>query len=161
MMDESFIVSKSKPVRKPKTKGLYFLIKSKKIVYVGKGNDIRNRIEKHINNRKWIFDRYFILTSGSPKQELLKMETMYIEKYRPIYNKLSNPDFHSSKKNEWLDYLCIEENVADIAKELGLDFGIVNNIIKSKRRKKDAHYYNVTGYVRSRIEYDVKFIQTK
>lgn len=152
MIDESFIVSKSKPVRKPKTTGLYFLIKSKKIVYVGKGNDIRNRIEAHIGNKKLLFDRYFILTSGSPKQELLKMETEYIEKYRPIYNKLSNPDFHSGRKKEWFDYLSIAENAADISKELGLKFGIVNGIIKSKRKIKDAYYYNVTGFVRSRIE---------
>jgi len=71
--------SKAKP-----SQGVYFLIQSKEIVYIGQTTNILRRINSHIRKRKFHFDRYAFISL--PKESLEATEKLYIKKFRPKYN---------------------------------------------------------------------------
>ncbi len=75
----------------PIIKGVYFLINNtEQIVYIGKSKDCYNRIKTHKVNNGKLFTRYFIFDTGDADMGLI--ETEYINKFKPFYNKLDNPD---------------------------------------------------------------------
>ena len=64
--------------------GIYFLIKDKIIVYIGKAIDITSRVRKHIMENQKDFDevRYIEIEES----ELTYEEKYYISLYSPKYN---------------------------------------------------------------------------
>lgn len=67
-----------------KTKGIYYLYKDNKVVYVGQSNFCEKRIFDH-NNKN--FDEYQIIELlFHTDNELNDLETIEIIKYKPLYN---------------------------------------------------------------------------
>lgn len=148
MIDHNKIIGNAVDIRRPKKiRGIYFLIYKKKIIYIGSGFDIRTRIEEHIQNKKKRFDSYYILKRDLKRLQLAREEAQYIQHYKPIHNRTSNPDYHEGKKPIWFKYLTVEPNIAEISRSLNIPFQIVNGIILEKRKKKDEYYYSVTEYL--------------
>lgn len=67
---------------------VYFLLKNKKIVYVGQTTNGLNRIKQHLLDCNKDFDDFKILKCD--ESELEELESNYIIKYNPIYNKHLN-----------------------------------------------------------------------
>lgn len=97
---EEEIINKSIPAPKPLV-GIYFLIRDKEIVYVGKSSNINARITEHSKtNSDKDFDSFsYILlpeefldynmeydVDGRGNQALDNLEGLYILKYNPEYN---------------------------------------------------------------------------
>lgn len=82
------ILLKNTPLDKVNTTGVYFLIKDKKIVYVGKTENGISRIFAHKDKD---FDSYSFF--NIPKSDLDWVESINIIHYKPTYNK----QFISSK----------------------------------------------------------------
>ncbi|UII80022.1 hypothetical protein [Flagellimonas sp. CMM7] len=133
--------------KKPKINGLYFLISSKVIVYIGSGNDVYKRIAAHKQTRVKRFSKYFILETKEKALQLYNMETEYIAKWKPIYNKTSNPDYHNNTKPLWFIYISQDKSIADISKGLEIPFQKLSGIIKGKRMLRDETYYKVEKYM--------------
>ena len=72
----------------PKETFVYFLLKNKKIVYVGQTTNGLNRIKEHLLNCNKDFDDFKILKCD--ESELNELENNYIIKYNPKYNKNLN-----------------------------------------------------------------------
>lgn len=73
-------------------RGIYFLISEAVVVYIGKSNNIAQRMVSHTKNEDKEFDRVFILTIPEDKS-LSEYEWPYIAKFDPKYNFQSNePD---------------------------------------------------------------------
>jgi hypothetical protein len=68
---------------------VYFLLKDKKIVYVGQTTNGFERIKQHLLDYKKDFDDYKILKCE--ESELDELENKYIIKYNPKYNSYVNP----------------------------------------------------------------------
>lgn len=79
------IIARSKNI---KTQiGVYFLISSGKIVYVGQTTNLAYRLGTHLNSNK-TFDRYSFININ--EGELLEVEKRYIKKMKPKYNIIHN-----------------------------------------------------------------------
>lgn len=66
-----------------KIRGVYFLYRGDKLVYIGSSQDIINRIPTHFKTKE--FDSYkYIEINGTIK--VAKIETELIRKYKPDYN---------------------------------------------------------------------------
>ncbi len=78
------IIKGSKKLSQYNICGIYFLIKNKIIVYIGKAIDIPSRVRRHIMENQKDFDevRYIELEES----ELAHKEKYYIFLYRPEYN---------------------------------------------------------------------------
>ena len=71
-----------------KTRGIYFLIKNKEIVYIGSSDYIQQRIIAHNKKEKINFDYFSIKKYIMVTDEKLRLiEAEYILNYKPIYNK--------------------------------------------------------------------------
>ena len=79
---EADIVAASIPARA--ACGIYFLIKDKKVVYVGKSTDLFSRISDH--KRKTGFDSFSFLPCE--RGDLDRLEMAYILALMPKYNRL-------------------------------------------------------------------------
>jgi len=77
---------------------IYFLIKNKKVVYVGKSRNVIGRIGKHILDGLKDFNAcaYIEITSEF-KKDMGFLEYTYIKKFRPKYNN----QYKDSKPNKW------------------------------------------------------------
>lgn len=64
--------------------GIYFLIKSGQIVYVGQSKWVHTRLREHIHKAVKNFDSYFI--QYCQIDELTMLESIYIARYQPKYN---------------------------------------------------------------------------
>lgn len=75
--------------------GIYLLKQGEKVVYVGSSEKVETRITQHQNDSSKTFDSYQVI--GCKESELCNLESYYIEKYKPIYNKKSRiankPDY--------------------------------------------------------------------
>jgi len=148
MKSKEEIIKNAINIRRPKKiNGIYFLIKSKQIVYVGSGSDIRTRIESHILDKKKKFDSYYILENDLKRLSLSRLEADYIREHKPIFNRTANPDYHEGKRLVWFKYLTVKPNIAEISRELDINFQIVNGIIKENRKKKDVYFERVVKYL--------------
>jgi len=77
---ETQIVSKA--FTETNTTGIYFLIKNKKIVYVGQSVSVYKRILEHVDKD---YDSYYWIKC--PKNKLNSVEALYIHLFKPILNK--------------------------------------------------------------------------
>lgn len=66
---------------------VYFLTYEGELVYIGKTNNLFNRLSAHIAENKKTFDDYFIAIFDTDSDSLIHIERIYIEKYTPMYNK--------------------------------------------------------------------------
>ncbi|MEG0906993.1 MAG: GIY-YIG nuclease family protein [Cellulosilyticaceae bacterium] len=66
---------------------VYFLTYEGELVYIGKTNNIFNRLSAHILEGKKKFDDYCIAIFDTDSDNLTHIERIYIEKYLPMYNK--------------------------------------------------------------------------
>jgi hypothetical protein len=65
---------------------IYFLIKDRVVVYVGKTSSCINRIKAHKQKHKIAFDSFSFVEAT--KANVDKMEVLYIKMLEPIHNKL-------------------------------------------------------------------------
>lgn len=75
--------------------GVYFLMKNRKVVYVGQSVHIPSRIDAHLKNcdtitRDGFFDTYTYIECQPEHMDM--MEAYFIKKFKPIYN-VANPAF--------------------------------------------------------------------
>lgn len=88
MLEKEDILIKKESKKNIRKRGVYFLIKGDDIVYVGKSIDIHDRIKTHIKDKDKPFDYYsYIVLNNYEEKELYILESKYILKYRPLYNK--------------------------------------------------------------------------
>ncbi|WP_431129688.1 hypothetical protein [Flagellimonas flava] len=107
--------------------GVYFLIREKEIIYIGSGRDVHSRIRMHSKNRRMRFSHYTILEMSKKKR--LLMEKQYIEKFRPLFNFMSNPDYQDGKK-EVLRIFLTKFNSAKEVKELcGVNEDVIGKVV--------------------------------
>ncbi len=79
--------------------GIYFLIKNKKVVYVGQSNNVIRRIGKHIEDSIKKFDAVtYIEIKDKYKADMGHIEWTYIQRLQPEYNKQHNG---TSLDNRW------------------------------------------------------------
>lgn len=76
------IISKSTPYQP--TCGVYFLMHKDTIVYVGQSVNVYRRTDGHLKAK--LFDRITVIEC--PKEDLDRVERLYIEKFKPALNKL-------------------------------------------------------------------------
>ena len=77
--------------------GVYFLIKNKKVVYVGQSNNVIRRIGKHIEDGIKEFDACtYIEIKGKYIDDMGHIEWTYIQRLQPEYNK-------QHKNKDWTD----------------------------------------------------------
>lgn len=87
-------------------KGLYYLYKNNKIVYIGmSSSNVMDRILKHYNEKLKDFDSYtIILKPNASDKELLLLEKNAIKKHLPNYNIV-----HKTQKQTDIDYEFAKE----------------------------------------------------
>ena len=86
MLSHDSIVKASEPI--VGRHGVYFLIKNKKIIYVGKSNNVIRRIGKHIGDGEKDFDAVTYIEI--PKRyvaDAFHIELSYIQRIKPKENK--------------------------------------------------------------------------
>ena len=132
--------------KKPKINGLYFLIWANEIVYVGSSNDVHKRLATHKKHPVQKYNKYAIIETREKGLALNRMERDIIREWKPIYNKNANPDYHDGSKPIWFAYISQDKTIAEIAREVDIEFGKVNQIIKGKRKKRDGLYEKVERY---------------
>ena len=66
---------------------VYFLTYEGELVYIGKTNNLFNRLSAHIAENKKTFDDYCIAIFDTNSESLTHIERIYIEKHLPMYNK--------------------------------------------------------------------------
>ena len=93
------------PTRKS---GIYFLIKDGHVVYVGQSQNIAARLGGH-GLRFRDFDSYYF-THCDP-EELNKMESAYIKKLSPKWNKKRPSDYHLGRSMVEKDYTQFRETI--------------------------------------------------
>lgn len=99
IIEEDTIVSTANAKRKLCFCGIYFLINKHKIVYVGKTKVGFSRIAQHIKDKEFDSFNYFECI----EEELDSLETYYIIKFKPKYNKSANENLFSLN---WLNTIC-------------------------------------------------------
>ncbi len=85
MKNKQDIINISTPVTHF-TIGVYFLLHENEIVYIGQTKFGLSRVFNHVKNK--IFDKYSFIECGI--DELNQLESAYIIKYNPKYNKAIN-----------------------------------------------------------------------
>jgi excinuclease UvrABC nuclease subunit len=149
--------------RKPHISGIYFLIKNEEIIYIGQAHNVHSRIYTHRKNKRLNFDSYKIIEIKSFKGllNLCALEKAYIEKYKPKFNKLHNPDYINNVKPLWFGFLTFYKSYVEVSKESGVDVNTVRNIINYKRIKQDNKYKKVSSVIMRRINSNPKSILIK
>ena len=64
--------------------GIYFLLKGRSVIYVGKSEDVEHRIGQHRSRRKIDFDAVYMIEC--PVSEMARLEARYIRSLRPPLN---------------------------------------------------------------------------
>lgn len=95
--------------------GLYYLSIDGSIVYIGKTTNIDRRIKAHIAEDVKVFDgvSFYPIPNTS---DMGILELLYIDKYKPIYNKKDNNKTTSTFKNENITLDNFEKFSIDIIK---------------------------------------------
>lgn len=84
-----------------KTPGIYFLVHEKVVVYVGQSVNVYGRAFTHTDK---VFDSVYYLPC--PENELLKLESQWIAKLKPIYNMTGELRKRHKHKRITLDWLA-------------------------------------------------------
>jgi len=74
----------SNPIKDVFFPGVYYLIKDKEVVYVGKSMNVYGRISVHISERTKDFDRFYV--RPCKQNELSDLELKEILRFQPRYN---------------------------------------------------------------------------
>jgi hypothetical protein len=69
----------------PRLRGVYFLIKEGKIVYIGKSPMFPRRLGEHLKTKQ--IDAYYLLPFDGTDAELALLERRYIHRLQPFLNK--------------------------------------------------------------------------
>jgi len=90
ILDKQHILKIKKEYKRKKFRGIYFLIKEDKIVYVGSSTDIMSRIVTHKEiDKKKDFDSYsYILLEKHTIKEMHSLEVKYIRNMLPKLNRI-------------------------------------------------------------------------
>ena len=132
------------------TNGIYFLIQTDRIIYVGTARNCERRIRTHMKNTQKQFNRTFILPVDIfDEYGTSRLEKHYIRKFKPIFNKRSNPDFIKGKNRVWYSYITNFDSYEKLSKEVGVDPYRCRSIIKGIVKRKDEDYYILTEYLKS------------
>jgi hypothetical protein len=106
-------------IKNIKTRGIYYLYKNNKVVYIGQSNFCEKRIFQHI---KKDFDEYEIIENKS--EDLNEIEALEILNNKPIYNKTIPKNKKFIKLKSFLEekkkgkiYSCKKRNI-DLKKKL-------------------------------------------
>lgn len=67
--------------------GVYFLCLTSRVMYVGESEGVNNRVRQHIKAGQYDFDSAFYISISGPESARKQIETHYIEKLHPPYNK--------------------------------------------------------------------------
>ena len=93
-LEKEDILKQAKTNLNVRKKGIYFLIDNDEIVYVGKSEkSIFERIRSHKKDDNKEFDSFFYKEINE-NVDLNRIETMYIAKFTPKYNKSISDYFH-------------------------------------------------------------------
>lgn len=65
--------------------GVYFLINHDEIVYVGESRNVYARLDNHVLSEDKKFDRFYVI--HCPGTFRKRLESLYIQRFTPIYNK--------------------------------------------------------------------------
>ncbi len=86
---EQMVLDKKIPIDDIETRrpGVYFLIRENKVVYVGKSNDMIQRLRSHMADQRMEFTHVTMLKLDSDEFELDIMEKMMIRKFKPPKNR--------------------------------------------------------------------------
>ncbi len=86
---EQMVLDKKIPIEDIETRrpGVYFLIRENKVVYVGKSNDMIQRLRSHMADQRMEFTHVTMLKLDSDEFELDIMEKMMIRKFKPPKNR--------------------------------------------------------------------------
>ena len=123
------MIKKENLKRIPDSPGVYFFLKNKEILYIGKATSLRNRVKSYIS--KNLFDmRGPIITDLISKADKIKwqetdsvlealiLEAVLIKKYQPKYNT-------KEKSDKSFNYVCItKEKLPKIILKRGKDLNI-------------------------------------
>jgi len=86
LLNKEEILEKKKKIND--VPGIYFLIKEEEIVYIGSSKNTLNRIRHHLTSSKKNFNYYYIIPFKKiKKKNLLLLESEYILKFFPKYNR--------------------------------------------------------------------------
>ena len=119
--------------------GIYFLFDNVSLVYIGSSFDCKKRIYQHIQQKEKEFSSYTIIPlnewilknseNKNLKPYLLKIESEYIFKYKPKYNKQLTP-------NKEMQYLGTIENYNPKIYDKP-EFAVINGKVYCKYRTKE------------------------
>ena len=123
MLNKEYILNNKQKEDTQKNRGLYFLINDDEIVYVGKSEyDVFTRIEYHKRNSDKEFNSFYYKRVENRKVNLDTLETKYIAKFTPKYNKII------SDHNNFTQLANMKERNLDVKNQrLKLDAFIINN----------------------------------
>ncbi len=150
MLNKDFLLQNRVQLKKI-CAGIYFLFKNDSVVYIGSSRDCNKRIREHTRRGMIDFDSYYIQPLLYPSIKYYgtashRMELIYINHFRPKYNKYGNPDYHDGKAPLWFEFISQDLTIAQIANRLNLDYAVTKNIIEGKRKCLDEKYGKVFDY---------------
>lgn len=79
---------------------MYFLWAGDEIVYVGRSENLFQRIGTHVDNPEIEFDS-FTWEEHLSYESMVKSEARCIKELKPRHNKEGNPDYKPDKKQFW------------------------------------------------------------
>lgn len=86
-------------------KGIYFLIRNGKIVYIGQSENLINRIMTHYANNSMKFDTVRFIEFDGHKYDRMRYETRLILYFRPKWNGTSESKRSMAKQRRREYYL--------------------------------------------------------
>ena len=78
--------------------GIYFLCRDGEVVYVGQSKHVQERILTHIREKQKKFHRTEIFLLPVPESELMRIESEFVTRFRPIYNQQPHSTRESATK---------------------------------------------------------------
>ena len=92
-------------------KGIYFLYKNSQLVYIGKTKNLYQRLNDHLKNDNKIFDTYKFIEITNNETNIVEIETFFIQKFQPLYNKLKKKKTKRNSKLEYKKYKNSQKNI--------------------------------------------------
>lgn len=152
MINEKEIIEKAITLKSLKFAGVYFLVRNKKIIYVGQGVNVLHRIRQHKKNIRLAFDSYYYIREESLNGLCrVKAERIYIKKFKPLFNFSDNPDYLSGKKEMLRIYLLEFNSYADLSEKTGINTTSIRNILMGIRGESHIHYNALRSFLFTKL----------
>lgn len=135
-IDENFIV-KNTQRGNPTIRGVYFLIYKKELIYIGSSDDIAKRLKQHRKSSFFRFDSYSIYPAHNREKNIKTVEKTCIQKFKPKYNCMYNPDYEAGIKRVWFTFIKHWKSYDLVAKECGVSVGSVKRVVNEHPKKWD------------------------